>query len=96
MQTFGTVGLTIIVVAGFICLMRIISAIVELRTASSKLEPGKCECGHARCSHKKGRKACTASVYNQRGNVGLCACEIYISAAASRDEQFAKQCGISL
>ena len=42
--------------------------------------PGNCECGHARCAHKRGRGACVAVIDEREGECVYiaCACQIYI------------------
>jgi hypothetical protein len=51
------------------------------------LKPGRCECGHRRCSHAFGRGVCTAIVYIDEPCVCKdCACRIYIQAELDTPE----------
>ena len=43
------------------------------------LVPGKCECGHSRCCHVKGKYDCTVTPVPNDERM-MCACEIYIRA----------------
>lgn len=40
-------------------------------------EPTRCECGHARCNHVKGRKDCSALEW-AGDSFTLCSCRVYI------------------
>lgn len=41
------------------------------------LKPGKCECGHKRCQHRKGKKECVVAGSREGYK---CACAIFILA----------------
>lgn len=45
-----------------------------------QLKPGKCECGHKRCSHTEGTGACNTDygISNEFPKGAHCACKIYI------------------
>lgn len=49
-----------------------------------ELTPGRCECGHIRSAHEKGKGRCTCAS-NKEGYV--CACMIYIRAAPTQAEK---------
>ena len=62
-----------------------------------ELKPGKCECGHLRSCHKKGRDQCSVAFGWTPGGIAIaqCACLIYIPAAATDDlERLRKMAGI--
>ena len=52
---------------------------IEIET-SAVLKPGGCECGHARCSHKKGKGKCCAAhpPDEESAEWSDCSCQIFI------------------
>jgi len=53
------------------------------------LKPGICECGHARCLHKKGTGRCNKNwgpSDKHLGYLSVCACEIYIPKKDDNDD----------
>lgn len=57
-----------------------------------ELKPGKCQCGHLRCSHKDGKRQCVVETQTWK-----CACQIYIpehSVEEKELDQLRKMAGI--
>jgi hypothetical protein len=55
------------------------------------LKPGKCECGHRRCSHVKGVGHCCTgfppkSTPNPTGEWAECSCQIYVPKHDDNDD----------
>jgi hypothetical protein len=57
-----------------------LSILFKKKRQTVELQPGKCECGHNRCSHKKGQFDCTVAAGSGVENIRGCACTIYIRA----------------
>lgn len=65
----------------FVTIIILSMIIIRLKrsVSQSMLAPGECECGHPRCSHIYGTRACVVTCIN--GELGArCACQIYIPA----------------
>jgi hypothetical protein len=55
------------------------------RTPLEPLEPGRCECGHRRSSHDKGRGVCLVTHTDRE-----CACCVYIKASDPLTQELEK------